>query len=434
MSWTGGYVSDTRYPPFFYKEMQPLWLATVARLLGMTAPDVRAPFSLCELGCGQGANLLVAAACHPEARFVGVDFDPAHIEAARDAAAASGLYNLEFVQADFASFASRNQERFDLVTCHGVWSWVAPDERARLLGIAAQALLPGGLLYLHYMCHPGSTELVPLQHLLNLCAHHMPGTSVRKARTGMLLLDQMVEQGAFADRPALRRHLANMARREPADLAHEFLSDHWQPQHSTDLHQQVGATGLAYIGSADVFNNLDVSLSVPARLQPLIRRTAVPALAEALKDIARNAHQRQDLFQKGPRPLVTDVALAATRFAALPGAPRHGPVTFDTPIGPITGPEAVFTPLLERLASGPASGAELSDLTVFARDPQQLHRALQLLMMQQLAHPAMDPAPLAAARAEALGRWFADHGVGLRLVADCATALPSSQPPLRTAG
>lgn len=314
--------------------MQPLWLATVARLLGFAAPDVGRAFALLELGCGQGVNLLVAAACHPQASFVGVDFNAAHLHAAREAAAASGIDNVEFIHADFATFGSRQDRSFDLVTCHGVWSWVAPEDRTSLLKIAVRSLSPGGLLYLHYMCHPGSSDVAALQHLLNLCAHHMPGPSTRAAQTGMKLLEQIVDSGALADQPSMRRHVANMARRDPADLSHEFLTDHWQPQHSAELHQQVAQSGLAYIGSADVFNNLDPALSIPGGLQPLIRRTAVPALAETLKDIARNAHQRMDLFQKDPRPpslLVLEAALAAGRFIGLPGAPRTGPVTFHFP-------------------------------------------------------------------------------------------------------
>lgn len=423
MSRTGGYVSDVRYPAFFYKEMQPLWLTTVAGFLGFAAPDVSGAFSLCELGCGAGVNLLVAAACHPGARFVGVDVNAADLHDAREAAAASGIDNVEFVQGDFASFATRNERCFDLVTCHGVWSWVAPEDRALILETAARGLSAGGLLYLHYMCHPGSTDMTPLQHILHLCAHHMPGPSTRQAQTGMKLLAQMIEAGAFADQPAMRRHLANMARRDPADLAHEFLTDHWQPQHSADLHQQVGRSGLRYLGSADVFNNLDVSLSIPGRLQPLIRRTAVPALAETLKDVARNAHQRMDLLGKdaGPRP---PSAIGATIFRALPGAPPTGPVTFRTPIGPITGPEAIFTPLLERLAAGPASVAELARLPVFADGAAALLPSLQLLMMQQLAHPMVATTPGAAERAARLAHWFAGRGIALRPIPECGTAVP----------
>ncbi|WP_260929501.1 class I SAM-dependent methyltransferase [Novosphingobium sp. 9] len=431
MTWTDGYIDDVRYPAFFYKEMQPLWLATVAGFLGFTAPDPQGSFTLCELGCGLGVNLLVSAACHPQARFVGIDFNGEHLAFARTAAERCGLDNVEFIQADFATFARTNVRTFDFVTSHGVWSWIAPEYRAALLDGASRALNPGGLFHLHYMCHPGSTEMLPLQHLLNLCAHHMPGPSPRRAQTGMMLLQQLVQGGLYADRPAMLAHVANLARREPADLAHEFLTDHWTPQHSVDVHQQVAQAGLTFLGSADVFNNLDVSLSVPGGLQDLVRRTGAPALAETLKDMARGAHQRMDLFQRdaerlGAKPLLD--RLRALRFRLLPGAPTQGPVTFTTPIGPVIGPEAVFTPLLECLSSGAASGEELLALPVFAGDAGMLLQSLQLLMMQGLAHPVVFETPPAVSaaiqtRAAALSQWFGDNGIALAVLSDCAVAV-----------
>lgn len=432
MTWTDGYISDVAYPAFFYKEMQPGWLSAVAGFRGYAAPDVSAPFSLCELGCGVGVNLLVAAACHPDAHFVGVDFDAEHLSLAREAAAACGADNVEFIHADFATFARTNSQQFDFITSHGVWSWIAENYRTALLNCVAGSLNAGGLFHLHYMCHPGSTDLVPLQHLLNLSAHHLPGPSPRKAQIGLKLLQQIADSGMFADKPAMLRHLANLSRRDPADLAHEFLADHWEPQHSADVHQLVSRSGLTFLGSADVFNNLDVSLSVPGRMQALIRRTTAPALAETLKDLARDAHQRTDLFQKDPRPLDHEGFLARLgrlQFRLLPDAPQNGPLTFATPIGPLTGPEGIFTPLLQRLAAGPASGAELSALPPFRDDLGALVQALQLLMMQQLAHPMAQIGPAATDRAERLSRWFARSGIALSVVPECATAVPCAVVP-----
>jgi ubiquinone/menaquinone biosynthesis C-methylase UbiE len=426
MTWTRGYISDVSYPAFFYKEMQPLWLSTVATLRGFVAPDVDGRFSLCELGCGVGINLLVAAACHPDASFVGVDFNADHLRVARDAAASAGIGNIEFVEADFATFARDDRRSYDAITCHGAWSWIAAADRAALLDHVSRSLKPSGLFYLHYMCHPGSTEMAPLQKLLNLCAHHMPGPSPRKAQVGMALLHQMAQGGVFDAKPEMARHLANMARRDPADLAHEFLTDHWQPQHSVDVHQQCAAAGLCHIGSADVFNNLDIGLSIPGKLQPLVRQTQLPALAEAIKDMARNAHQRMDLFQKAPVALDQDGFLEralAIRFRLLPHAPVQGPLSFETPIGPIVGEASIFTPLLQRLAAGPASGAELAQLPVFAHDLGGMLQSLQLLMMQGMAHPVGPITGDNDAVVAALSRWFDRAGIALTVLPQGATAI-----------
>ena len=427
MTWTKGYISDVSYPAFFYKEMQPLWLSSVATLCGFSAPDSEDIFSLCELGCGVGINLLVAAACHPSASFTGVDFNAEHLRIAQDAATSAGIRNIEFIHADFATFAQDDQRQHDFITCHGAWSWIAAADQSVLLNHVSGSLKPGGLFYLHYMCHPGSTEIAPLQKLLNLCAHHMPGPSPRKAQVGMALLQQIAQSGIFTGRPEMARHLANMARRDPADLAHEFLTDHWNPQHSVDVHQQCSDAGLRYIGSADAFSNLDISLSIPGKLQSLVRQTKIPALAETIKDMARNTHQRMDMFQKAPVALAPEAFMErvfSMRFSLMSRALEPGAITFETPIGPIVGPETIFTPLLQRLMASPASGAELAQLPMFVDDIGALLQSLQLLMMQGMAHPILSGPTASDQCGEALSRWFTRNGISLHVVEACATAKP----------
>ncbi|WP_326543209.1 class I SAM-dependent methyltransferase [Pseudorhodoferax sp.] len=417
-----GYTTDVDYPAFFYKEMTPVWLACVARLQGFDAPDVARPFRYGELGCGVGTNLLVAAACHPQAAFVGVDANERHLRVARDAAQAAGLRNVAFVHSGFVAFAASRPAPFDFLATHGVWSWIAPQHRAGLLACVQAQLAPGGLFYLHYMCHPGSTDLQELQQVLNLFAPHVPGDSARQLQMGLKLLRQLAERGMFADRPGVLRHLQVLETKNPNHLAHEFLTDHWQPQHGVDVHRQVGALGLDYLGSADVFNNLDVALSIPGQLQAVLRQTQIPALAETLKDMARRSHQRMDLFQRAARPLGQEAhaaQLGATVFQALPGAPASGPVAFRTPIGPVEVPQALGNALLQRLAAGPASFAELAQLPAFAGQPGALVQVLQLMLMQELVHPALAP----AGNGQSLTQWFARNGIALRVLQDSGTAV-----------
>ena len=429
MNRTDGYTTDVNYPAFFYKEMSPVWLTSVVRLLGFATVDVAKPFSYCELGCGLGINLLVAAACHPHARFVGVDFNERHLRIARDAAQAAGLSNVEFVHSGFAEFAGTHSEPFDFIATHGVWSWVAPQHRAGLLACVNASLKPGGVFYLHYMSHPGSTDLLTVQHFLNLFAPQVPGSSAQQVQTGLKLLRQLADRGMFVDRPGVLKHLDNLQSKDPQHLAHEFLTDHWQPQHSADVHQQIGALGLGYLGSADAFNNLDVSLSIPGQMQAVIRQAKIPALAETLKDMARNSHQRMDIFQREPQPLSQEAYIAhlgATVFEALPCAAAtvaDGMIVFATPIGPIEGPQALCTPLLERLARGSASFAELTQHPAFTQQPGLLLQTLQLMLMQQIAHPANPASPSRPDRAQALMQWFERHHISLQVLAHCGTAV-----------
>mgnify|MGYP000302364365 CR=1 FL=1 len=110
-----GYIIDTVYPYYFYKEMQPLWLSTVVTFQGSKSPDISNAFSYCELGCGTGLSLIIAAAMNPHARFIGVDFNAQHIKMAQEAVQFIGLKNIQFIYSDFRTFFQMLDEKFDFI-------------------------------------------------------------------------------------------------------------------------------------------------------------------------------------------------------------------------------------------------------------------------------------------------------------------------------
>lgn len=420
-----GYVLDVAYPAHFHREIQPVWLTALAQFLGSAPPDITAPYSYCELGCGVGVNLLVAAATNPRGQFVGVDFNERHLAIARDAARSIGLDNIRFIQADFTHFARDNNLFFDFIVSHGVWSWIAPGQQQSILQLLQRSLKPRGLLYLHYMCHPGATPMLPVQKLLNELAHQRAGSAEQNIQAGLELLGRLDAGGAFVDQPGLSARLQALPEKGAAYLAHDFLTDYWRPQHSADMHRLAAQAGVSFLGSAEPFDNLE-RLSIPGNLQPILASITAPAVRETVKDLARNQHQRRDLFQRDPQRLTAEQHLQqldALRFRLLPGAPGSGAVHFATPIGPINGPEEIFSPLLQALAARPASFAELRQLPVFAGNVGLLSQSLQMLMWRGHVHP-LRPGP--AANAQWLGRlneWITRQQLRLQVVEDCGTAI-----------
>lgn len=422
-----GYTLDTTYPPHFYKEMQPVWLASAVKLLGSDAPDITRPYTYCDLGCGVGLSLLVAAATNPRGHFIGVDFNAEHLNIARNAASFMGLKNIEFIQDDFLSFAQHTALTFDFIVCHGVWSWISPVNQASLLNAVQKTLKDHGVFYLHYMCHPGISQIAPLQNLINQLAHHLPGNSAQSVKTGLALLRNLADSGAgiFVDNPNLEASLASLEKQNASYLAHDFLTDHWQPQYSTDVHRQVASSGVTYLGSANVFENLD-SLSIPGDVQPIIKNLPLVGLKELAKDMARNQHQRTDLFQKSP------VYSSATEhlqrldeivFTCLPGAPTTGPLVFKTPIGEIPGPAELFSPLLEQLAQNPASFAELRRFPAFQQDTGLFYQAIQMLMWNGYVHPMRQEHTATEMQVDQLKQWIDANKLTLEPVPHCGTAI-----------
>lgn len=396
MSEVAGYVADVAYPDRFHRELMPTWLHAVATALGRPAPSLAAGYRWLELGCAGGASALVAAACNPEARFVAVDVDAAQIALARERAREAGIGNIEFVAADLREYATRGGEPFDFIVSHGVWSWVAPDVRDAMLAIVRERLAPGGLAMVTYMCHPGASPLQSVQRLMREAARHVQGDSGARARTALGLVERLAvaNAGFFVEHPDARRQVEAMAHEMPDYLAHEFLTDHWQPQHVADVIDAFAGAGCTHVGSATPLENID-AVSVPGQVQPLLQGLPSGALAETVRDLARNQSLRRDLYQRDALPLDSAAhraALDAITFMALPGAPANGGLRLDTRIGPVECPAELFAPALRALAQGPQTFAALRALPPYASAPGLLNQVTQTLLWAGLAHPLRESA------------------------------------------
>ena len=62
-------------------------------------------------------------------------------------------------------------------------------------------------------------------------------------------------------------------------------------------------------------------------------------------------------------------------------------MVFETPIGKITGPEEIFSPLIKALELGEKSFAELRQIDIFTNQPGLLLQSLNMLMWTDYIHP-----------------------------------------------
>lgn len=391
MNKKNGYIVDTTYPAFFYKEMQPIWLSTIVNFLGFTSPSINQRFSYLELACGTGLNLLVAAIHYPNSHFVGIDFNEKHINLAKERAHQLGLKNIEFIQTDFETYLQQTTSKFDFIVNHGTFSWISEQHQNHILKIVERCLNKQGLFYLHYMCYPGSTELHPIQKLLNLVDQYTNLNSSESIEVGKQLFKDLHQAGSFVQNAKIEAILKTLESNNEY-LAHEFLTDHWKPLYSVDVHEKVfKQTGMNYLGSANPCDNLD-GLSIPQKLQPLIQNIKVPALQEYLKDLARDAKQRIDIFQKNPESLQGRAHLDTLNeiYFDILSPERSKKITyFDTPIGRIQAPQTVIEHVLSKFSEKPLSFSELLNMPEFASNTIFLIETIFLLMNAQYIHPVV---------------------------------------------
>ncbi|HSZ88487.1 MAG TPA: class I SAM-dependent methyltransferase [Acetobacteraceae bacterium] len=414
--WDDGYVTDVAYTSNFYREITPSWIALTSLLLGHRPPDLAAPFTYADLGCGNGfTSLIIAAAC-PHAEVWGFDFNPAHVEFANGLAARAGLTNVRFVETSFADLeAASNRELrdfdmpdFDMMVSHGVLSWISPANREHLVGAVAKRLKPGGLVYLSYNVTTGWTGMVPVRVLMRMLTVASPERTDLAVPGVLDFVDRLKQAGAsfFTANPALENRLTDIRKQDARYIAHEYLNHDWHPLMFTEVAGAMLEAKCRYIGSATLAENID-TVSVPPNVVPILAETRDPYLRETLRDLGCTQTFRRDLYRKGIAPIPAaeqQMLLEDLTLAGMGMAVPEGGITFATPIGNVTGRPEVYEPLLTMLEAGALSVREARAAPAFAgRALVELMQALTLLVAGGYAHPML-PSDGAAGRHEAARR------------------------------
>jgi SAM-dependent methyltransferase len=179
-------VRYTTYPRI---ETHPDRLASVAALAGMTP----APVTRCrvlEIGCGDGGNLVPMAYFLPESRFTGIDLAAAPVAEACSAITALCLSNISVRVADLRNLGAA-AGTYDYILAHGVYSWVPPDVRDRLLALCGELLSPHGVVCVSYNVWPGRHERHRLREVLLDRLRHVeqPGQRIAEARVILAAID-----------------------------------------------------------------------------------------------------------------------------------------------------------------------------------------------------------------------------------------------------
>lgn len=371
MSASSGYVTDVTYLRGFRSDLSPTRLRMCAALNGFRPPAQDA-FEYCEVGCGFGDTTLALAASFPRARFVGIDLNPEHVEAASRAACEAGVDNVRFIAKDF-ELAAAELPQFDYVTAHGVLSWIAPDKRKALVAFASSKLRPGGLAYFGYNALPGWAAVEPLRQLIVARAESLPGDPIAGARIGLELAKALRAAGAryFERNPAAGDILDRVEAVGPTYVVHEYMNAHWVPMYFAQVAAEMAGRDLFFVGQLPLFLNFR-DLSIPASATQFFAGVSDRLAYEGLKDFALNTFFRCDVFVKGAAPRADETTrewLVATPFGmAGDEPPWTGEAQLPNHLLRFRGP--IFDALLSALRTGAQSITTLLARAEFAGVPE----------------------------------------------------------------
>ena len=239
------------YPGHSFPETHPDRLATMASYYGLES----APISRCrvlELGCGLGGNLIPIASLYPESEFIGVDLSGHAIERGQQNVSALGLGNIALFNRNIMEMG-HDGDPFDYIIAHGVYSWVPPVVRDKLLAIYGECLAPNGVAYVSYNAHPGShmRDMVRDMMLFHIRDITEPKQRIEQARS----IAKFIAESSAKDTvhgAVLRDELERIQKMSDEVLFHDDLEVNSTP---FLLHQVVAAAqghGLQYLCDATI--------------------------------------------------------------------------------------------------------------------------------------------------------------------------------------
>ncbi|ESQ74330.1 class I SAM-dependent methyltransferase [Asticcacaulis sp. AC402] len=400
-TWTGGYVVDVEYTHGFYPELAPLNLAMAASLAGRRAVDVDQTYTYLELGCGNGYSTALLAAANPHGQFWGNDFNPTHILNARATAQAAGLDNVTFLEASFEDLLTSELPEFDVITLHGIWSWVSAENRHYIVELIRRRLKSGGLVYVSYNCLPGWSRIAPLRRLMKLGVTNASAPAPARVEQALSYARAIREAGSgfFASTPETSALLDQLAKESPTYLAHEYLHEQWWLFYQDEVADALGPARLAYVGPARLMDGFDqFNLKPPQRA--LLAAPDAPAATEVVRDFLLDRRFRRDIYGRGCpalAPAEVSAWMNGRRFA-LARLRSLCPLKFQRPGGEFNLTPQVFDAVLDGLVAGPSTIDQLRALPALkAIEARHIEQSLGVLCALAYVQPAL-PAQGDAAR------------------------------------
>ena len=306
--WSSGYVTDIAYMTGYYRHQSPAVMALACLLGGVASPMPGRddPVSYLELGCGQGFGALILAASNPHWTVTAIDFNPAHVAAARAWAAQAGIENVSFLEADLSSLAedsaSSQVPAADFVSMHGVWSWVPPAVQSGIVRLLRAKVKPGGAVHVSYNSLPAWGSALGMQRMVRECGRRLGTRSDRQAGEGLKLVQELRAADALQlKRSPLATSLIDRIGIMPAAyLAHEYMNDSFAPCFHADVAQAFADAKLEWAASASLIENFPELVLTPEQ-RAVTQRLDDPLVRELMKDMCLERSLRHDVFVRGAR-------------------------------------------------------------------------------------------------------------------------------------
>ncbi len=279
------------YTKHIYKQTQPDNLATIATVFGMQPPSV-ATCRVLELGCASGINLLAMAQAIPQGEFWGIDLSAPQIREGQNNIQQLKLHNITLQQMDIMAIDSQFGQ-FDYIIVHGVYSWVSPAVRAKILQVCHHHLHPQGVAYVSYNIYPGWHVDAMLRKILLYHVQPLkePSEKLAAAKTLLRFLIASIKHKYDTYSLSLRKELTRIEQLENNYFFHEYLEPYNEAVFFHEFIEQAQQYGLQYLADTK---------TLFTAIEAFIPQTEIPSLnlieKEQYVDFLHNNSFRETLL------------------------------------------------------------------------------------------------------------------------------------------
>jgi methyltransferase-like protein/predicted O-methyltransferase YrrM len=260
------FYDELTYETNPFPETHPGNLAALGRLFGIqtTSPQ---QCRVLELGSATGGNLIPMAWHLPQSEFVGVELSAAQVDIGQRIVSTLELPNIRLEVGDILELDAARIGQFDYIIAHGVYSWVPPLVREKILQLTRDCLTPHGLAYISYNLLPGWRMRGSLRDLLLHATREVTGAAA-KYNTAIAALERLQQalQGAAADsQHYVQKEITYLLAAHPSYLLHEYLAGENNAFLFSEFLADAGRHELQYVCETDLHTLFDTTLSQPAQ-------------------------------------------------------------------------------------------------------------------------------------------------------------------------
>lgn len=282
------------YPGYALEQAHPDRMATLATLFGMTPADV-SHCRVLELGCGDGMHLIAVALGLPEVECVGIDLAAAGLRKGQSVVRALGLKNVTLHHMNLMD-VGRDLGPFDFIIAHGIYSWVPPAVRDKLLAVCKENLADNGVAYVSYNAYPGShlRDMVREMMRYHVSEFTEPQQRVEQARA---LLRFLAEAGTEPTlyHMILQKELERITAFRDSSLFHDDLAEYNTPVYFYQFIEHAARHGLQYLAEAE-FSEMQTGIVSRATVDVLNQISDSIIAKEQYLDFVRCRRFRQTLL------------------------------------------------------------------------------------------------------------------------------------------